>query len=148
MTAVEQTGRRFRVHIGAQGDHQDVGVERALSGVDVLGHRIDGGYLGLHDLHTGLGDVGVPMENRVLGRPPEHHVEFRESEDEAVLAIDQNDVGGITELLRQLGGEFESAEPCTQDNNAHGPTLSRIHDQFHGDRRHPDRAVGRPGVKA
>src|SRR5436305_10696585 len=61
------------------------------------------------------------MEDRVLSRPPEHHVEFGESEDEAVLAINQNDVGGITELLRQLRREFESAEPSTQDNHAHTP---------------------------
>jgi hypothetical protein len=119
MTAVEQTGRRLGVHIGAQRDHQDVGVERALSGVDVLGHGIDGGDFGLHDLHTGLGDVGVPMEDRVRGRPPEHHVEFREPEDETVLAIDQNDVSRLPELLRQLRRQFESAEPSTQDNNTH-----------------------------
>ena len=43
------------------------------------------------------------------------------------VAFAQNDLGGITELLRQLRREFESAEPSTQDNNAHAPTLSRVH---------------------
>ena len=63
------------------------------------------------------------MHHRSRQRLAEHHVQFRETEDEAVTSVDQGDV----DLVRQLGQpsrEFKPSETGTENHNPHGGRLA------------------------
>ena len=52
--------------------------------------------------------------------PAEHDVELRESEDEPLASVDEDDVGVRPELLGERRRDLQPAETCAQDDNSHG----------------------------
>ena len=57
------------------------------------------------------------------GRATEHDVELREPEDEPVALVDQHDVGGVAELVRQPRRQLQPAKACPEHHDAHRRTL-------------------------
>jgi hypothetical protein len=56
-----------------------------------------------------------------VGAPaPEHHVELREPEDEALALVDQRHLDVVAQFLGQRRRQLEPAEPGTQHQYAHG----------------------------
>jgi hypothetical protein len=51
------------------------------------------------------------------GPPSEQDVQLGESEDEAVVLIDQGHADGTGQRLRQSGGELQTTEPGAQDDD-------------------------------
>ncbi len=121
VAAFDEAGSRRRVEIGAERDHEDVGVEGARIGLDSLGSRIDRVDVRLHEPDAGLHDVGVVMVHRGCRRSPEHDLELREPEDEGVGPVDEHDVDVVSELFREPRRQLESAEPRAQHHHSHQP---------------------------
>ncbi len=79
----------------------------------------------LEEAHSGLDDLAVRQADRVECRPAEHHVELRVAEDERVVLVDQRHLDLVAERLGQHGGELETAETRSEDDNAgrHGAII-------------------------
>jgi hypothetical protein len=59
------------------------------------------------------------MADLPRSRPPEHHVELGKAKDERVVAIHQDHLDVLPELVREAGDKFESAESGTQHEHTH-----------------------------
>src|SRR5262249_51370598 len=100
-------------------DDQDVCVEFTVVGRDALGDRIDLTNRRLNEPYAGLGEVTVRVTDRRRRRAPEHDVELREAEHEAVALIDQDDIDIPANLRRTPGGKLEAAEASAEHDTPH-----------------------------
>ena len=98
MPALSQSWRGGRVKIGAESNHQNVGLEGLIVGDHPPGHWIQGADRRLDETNTGLDDVGIRVDHVVRGGPAKHHVQLREAEDEPVRPVDQHHAGVLAEL--------------------------------------------------
>ena len=64
VAAFEQSRRRRRIEVGAERDHQHVGVERPRIGFDPPRRGVDRAHGRLHEAHTGLDEVAVRVAHR------------------------------------------------------------------------------------
>jgi hypothetical protein len=116
---LDEAGRGGRVQVGTERDHHHVGLERAGVGLDAALQRIDGADRRLDELHTGLDDVAVGVEHGIGLLAPEHHVELREPEHEALCLVDEDDLDVVAEPLRQRCRQLEPAEPGAEHQHLH-----------------------------
>ncbi len=123
---LDQSRRGRRVEIGAEGDDQDVAVERAGVGFDPAAGRVDGTDRRLHEANPRLHQIAVGVQHGFGDRPAEHHVELREAEHEALALVDQHHLSRVAELVRQPGGQLESAEAGTEHDDLHDVLLHSI----------------------
>ena len=112
------------IEIGAESDDHHIRIERAGIGRHTLGDRIDRLHRRLDELHARLDQITVRVPHFSRHGPPEHHIELREPEHERVAPIYQNDLDGTIELLGQPGGQLQTAEPSTEHQDTHEPTLT------------------------
>ncbi len=75
-------------------------------------------YDGPQESHARLHDITVRMTDGGWQLPSEHHVEFREAEDERFALVDEHDVDGLAEGIRKNGCELEATESCAEHNHA------------------------------
>jgi len=106
------------VVVGAEGDHEDVGVEAARRGADVAAVGIDSDDGVLDEIDARLDELRVRQSHGFWRRPAEHHVELRVAEDEGVGSVDQRHVHVVRDVLGEDGGEFHATEPRPEDHDA------------------------------
>ena len=124
MPTLEQARCGARMQIGSKRDDQDVGVEGPSVCLDALGDWIDRSDRGLDEPHPGLHEIAVRMPHGRWQCPPEHDVQLREPEDEAITLIDEHDVNIAAEFLRQPCCQLKTAEPRSENHNPHARRLS------------------------
>jgi hypothetical protein len=117
VAALFEARRGGHVVVRAHRHHQVVGVVGAGVGRHPPGARVDLGDRLLAEVHTVLGDGGVRKPDGVGGLTAHHHLELGEAEVERVVAVDQRDVDRVRDRLRQPGGQLQSREAGTQDQN-------------------------------
>ena len=125
VAALHQARGRIGMQVGAQGHHEDVGLERPGVGLHPLRGGVDRGDRGLHEADPRLHDVGVAVVDVGRQPVPEHHVELREAEHEPVGLVDQHDVRIVAQRLRQPCRQLQPPEPCPQHQHAHPRTLPK-----------------------
>src|SRR5204863_10214357 len=67
------------------------------------------------------------VEPHSVGRlPAEHHLQFREAEEERVVAVEQRHADGVLVALGKSRGQLEAAEAGAKDEDVllHQPTVS------------------------
>ena len=122
---LDQPGRRSEVVVGAERDHEDVGLVRAGVGRHMPRLGVDRRDLFPNEPHSGLDQVAVRQSHGVERRAPEHHVELRVAEDEGVALVDERHVGLVAERLRQPGRQLETAEPGPENHDPRRGQLER-----------------------
>jgi hypothetical protein len=128
----EPWGGRLVV-ISAEGHDEDVGLERSRVGHDALSRRVDLAHDGLENANARFHDGAVGVLDRCRRLTPEHHVELREAEDEAVGLVDQEDVDRISERVREKRRQLQPAEARTKDHNTmlHVPSFPSLTTAVH-----------------
>ncbi len=56
---------------------------------------------------------------------PEHDVELRETEDERVALVDEDDVGILAKLLGQSGHQLKAGKPGSEHNDTHAASVAK-----------------------
>ena len=87
-----QARRGVEVVVGAERDDQHVSVVDSGVGGNAPGLGIDRRDRLPQDAHARHRDVAYTETDRVRRRPAEHHIEFREAEDEPLALVDQRHV--------------------------------------------------------
>ncbi len=103
MAALDQPGGVLRMQVGAERHDQDIGLESPMVGHHPPGERIDGLHRRLQEAHAGLEDRAVWVTHVWRHLPSEHHIQFREAEDERVALVDEQDIDCIAESLGEDG---------------------------------------------
>ncbi len=126
VAAFHQPGSGCRIEVGAERHHQHVRLERSIVSHHAPGSRVDGPHRGLEKPHARFDDVPVGMTD--VGRPPpsEHHVEFREAEDEGIALVDEHDVDRFAEGVRKNRRQLQAAEAGAQHHHMfrHGRSIA------------------------
>jgi hypothetical protein len=59
------------------------------------------------------------MTLRGRSQPLEHYVQFGEAKDEAVAAVDEENLGVIAKFVREASRQLETAESGTENEYSH-----------------------------
>jgi hypothetical protein len=113
-----EAGCRIEVVVGAERDHERVGLVHACIGRHAPRLGVDRGDRLTQHAHARLGDLRVAHRDGVRRRAPEHHVELREAEHEPVVLVDQRHLELITAGLGQRRAELEPAESRSEHDDA------------------------------
>lgn len=120
MSAFGQPRRGPDIVLGAEHDDEDVGVVGRPAGHDAPGGGVERRDEFLPEDDPPLGEGAVREVDRLGRGPAEHHVELRVPEDEAVVLVDDRDLGLAAEPLGEARGDLESAESGAYDHDLHG----------------------------
>jgi hypothetical protein len=96
-----EAGGRSEVVVGAERDHEHVGLVGPRVGRHTAGDGVDRGDRLLPEPYVRDREVGVPEPDGLGGLPAEEHVELREAEHEGVGPVDQRDLDLVAESGRQ-----------------------------------------------
>ncbi len=119
VAALDESRRGRGIEIRPERHHHDVALEWSRVRLHPFGRRIDGADGRLHETQTRLVDRAVGVED-VGGRLlPEHDVQLRESENESVALVDEDDVDVVAELFGESGGELQATEARSEYQDPH-----------------------------
>lgn len=116
-----RTGCRLDVVVGAEGDHEGVGVGGAPS---VTTRRAPGSVDSTRlvaERHARQAQVAVGQPHLFFRPPSEQDLDVGEAEDDAVGLVGERDADRVGHCFRQSGGQLERAELGSQDEHSpHG----------------------------
>ena len=117
VSALGESRRRGDVVVGAQRDHENVGVVRASVGRHVPGRWVDRRDALLAKLDSRLREVAVRNADCCGVLAAEEDVELREPERERVVPVDEGDANLAGERVGEAARQFQAAEAGSEDQD-------------------------------